>query len=93
MNRDGVPHLPTLDDAGKENVQKLNSLSGPAFDKEFLTVMIDTHQKALELHRQQATNAKNEDVRNYAEDATPVIEKHLNRARELQGELQGTPRN
>jgi putative membrane protein len=78
-----------LPEAKHEALDKLSKVSGPQFDNEFIRMMVDDHQKAVAKFKEEETAAQNEDVRKYAKDVEPVLEKHLQKAQELQNKLSG----
>ena len=45
---------------------ELKNLTGAAFDKKFLSLMIDHHQQAIDMARPAATNAQHQEVRDLA---------------------------
>jgi putative membrane protein len=49
--------------------------------------MVTDHQKAINEFRREAASAQNADVRDYAKDVLPTLEKHLKDAQDLQGKL------
>ena len=87
MNKNGLPQPKGLPEERNEPVNKMQGLSGPAFDKEFVNMMVADHQKAVDAFRHEAATAQNPDVRDYANKVLPTLEKHLKEARDLQGKL------
>jgi putative membrane protein len=87
MNKNGMPQPKGLPEERSEAVKKLQGLSGAAFDKEFVNMMVMDHQKAINEFRHEAATAQNADVRDYAKDVLPTLEKHLKDAQDLQGKL------
>jgi putative membrane protein len=87
MNEKGIPQPNNLPEAKHEAEAKLSSLSGPAFDREFASMMVQDHEKAVEAFRNEQNTAQNADVKEYASDLLPTLEKHLQNARDLQGKL------
>ncbi|HYR44136.1 MAG TPA: DUF4142 domain-containing protein [Terriglobia bacterium] len=87
MNQKGMRQPRSLPKLQHEALSKLNRLSGPEFDREFINQMIEDHQNAVAEFRQEANVAQDKDIRNHASRMLPVLEKHLQRAPELQGRL------
>lgn len=75
--------MPTemTDEASKE-MKKLQGLSGPAFDREFVSYMVDDHKKDVAEFQEQAM-AGSGALNTYAEKTVPVLEKHLKTAQAL----------
>jgi len=87
MNKNGLPQPKGLPEVRSEAVKKLQGLSGPAFDKEFVNMMVTDHQKAVDEFRHVAATAQNADVRDFAKNTLPTLEKHLKDAQDLQSKL------
>ena len=80
--------LPTsLDPAHQTIHDRLAGMSGDAFDREFLEVMVDDHQKAVELFQKQEQSASDPDARSFASKTLPVIERHLQAAKSIRASL------
>ena len=91
MNQKGMRQPRSLPKLQHEALSKLNRLSGEAFDREFINHMVEDHQTAVAEFRQEANMAQDSDVKNYANHMVPALEKHLQRAQELQGKLSSGP--
>jgi len=89
MRDNAVPESKTLAADTKKDMDRMNLLTGPEFDREFVNMMVADHQKALEMFRDQAANAQNPDVKKYAENLLPKLEMHLDKAQRLQSKLFG----
>jgi putative membrane protein len=62
---------------------RLVDLRGRDFDREFAKVMVEDHQRAVDLYRSQAANGVDADLRAYAAALLPKIVAHLAQAKEL----------
>ena len=71
-------------------IDHLNSMDLAEFDKNFLDMMVDGHNKALDAYRSASTTVQNADLKNHINDTIPTIEKHLNRAQQLQSQWSST---
>jgi putative membrane protein len=69
---------------------RLSKLSGAAFDREYIREMVKDHQKDVASFRKHATGASDPEVKQFASSTLPVLEKHLDRAKELQQLLGGS---
>lgn len=78
--------MPTaIDDAHvKEMIAPMHKLKGAAFDKKYIADMISGHTKAIATYKEEAAHAKNAALQTYAQQALPVLEKHLSGAKDLQ---------
>jgi putative membrane protein len=87
MDKYGIAQPKTLPEDRTDAISRLQSLSGDAFDREFISVMVQDHQKAINTFRQKAETAENTDVRDYAKNMLPALERHLQDAQDLQKEI------
>jgi putative membrane protein len=60
---------------------------GPQFDRTYIEQEIGIHKAVLDLAEQAHGAAQNEELKKLIEQAKPVIEKHLDRAEEIQNKL------
>jgi len=61
----------------KKEMAKLEQLSGPDFDREYITMMIKDHQQDLKEFKSEAQVAQNPSVKQVAEQGSNVISQHL----------------
>ena len=69
------PKSPSKKD--KKEMAKLEQLSGPDFDREYITMMIKDHQQDLKDFKNEAQVAQNPNVKQVAEQGSNVISQHL----------------
>jgi putative membrane protein len=55
------------------------------FDEQFMQVMVEDHQRALQLFNAEASGGADPDLRAFAAATVPLIEAHLSEARSLAG--------
>ncbi|HEY2379625.1 MAG TPA: DUF4142 domain-containing protein [Terriglobia bacterium] len=91
MNKYGIAQPPTLPEERKEAVNDVKGLTGQSFDRKFIDLMVKDHEKAIADFQHEASVAQNNDVKNYAQDLIPVLQKHLGKAKELQGKMESKP--
>lgn len=76
--------VPEMKQAGAEGMAKLAQLEGAAFDREFVQLAIENHQKTLDaIDKKLLPSASNETVRTAVTDARKVVAHHLELAKEL----------
>lgn len=68
----------------KALIGPMNELHGEAFDHKFIQEMITGHTKAIETYKKEAADAQNPAIKSYAEAALPVLQKHLEAAKDLE---------
>jgi putative membrane protein len=70
--------LPTaLDKEHQSKIDSMGQLSGKEFDKAYINMMIDGHQKTLALMQDEAKNGKEADLRGFAAQTAPIVQMHL----------------
>jgi putative membrane protein len=75
----------------KQETQALQSApKGAEFDKTYIDQEVAAHQAVLDLANQAHDQADNAQLKALIEKAKPVIEKHLDQAKQLQQKLQGS---
>lgn len=60
---------------------------GPQFDRTYIEQEIGAHKLVLDVSQKGHDAAQNEELKQLIEKAKPVVEKHLNRAEEIQKKL------
>ncbi len=74
-----------IDEAhNKAIIGPYQKLKGAAFDHKYIADMIAGHTKAIEIYKKMAVDAENPAIKTYAETALPVLEKHLEGAKDLE---------
>lgn len=79
----GVSEPKGLSKKDKAEVAKLNSLSGPEFDKAYIAAMVKDHKRDLSDFRAEAQNTQNPAVKQVAQQGAQVIDQHLQMAEQL----------
>lgn len=72
--------------------ERLDQHSGAEFDREYMSLMVEKHEKAVEDTRARAEGADNEQVRQWAAKTLPALQKHLEQARQIHATLEKRPR-
>jgi putative membrane protein len=70
-------------------ISKLNALSGSDFDKEYMDMMVEDHQKAVALFERQAARGGDADIKSWASGKVPALREHLQLAREVESKVKG----
>lgn len=80
--------LPTsLDAEHQARLDRLRNLQGEEFDREYMSQQMMAHRDALALHQGYAQNGDDAALREFAQQAVPVVQRHHDR---LQREGAGT---
>lgn len=81
---DGLnPRPPMLEPAQRAMLRQLERARDRDFDRLYLSQQIPAHVQGLALHRNYARNGQGAALRRAAADIVPVVQHHLERAREL----------
>jgi putative membrane protein len=73
--------LPTTMDAEHQRAyDKLVSLTGDDFDKQYMKAMTDDHDDTVKLFKDETQNGKDDELKQFAIRTLPIIEKHDNMA-------------
>jgi len=68
----------------KMMIDPFQKVKGAAFDKKYVHEMIAGHTKAIAIYKKEAENAENPALKNYAQQALPTLQKHLDGAKALE---------
>jgi putative membrane protein len=69
-----------LDKNHQAHMDKLNKLSGPQFDREYMKHMVDDHRKTVADFEKQSKSGKDEELKKWAGDKLPTLREHLKMA-------------
>lgn len=76
--------VPTgMDTAHQTKFDKLKSLQGADFDKEYDSIQVDAHRDAVDLFERFAKSGDNKELQSFAEKHLPHLREHLRMARDL----------
>jgi putative membrane protein len=71
-------------DLDKKMIDPFQKLQGAAFDHHYVQEMIAGHTKAIAIYKKEAADAQNPALKSYAEQTLPVLQKHLDGAKDLE---------
>ena len=66
---------------------KLSSDTGKQLDKDYMERMVEDHQKDVQEFTDKSQNAKDPDVKQWASKTLPVLQKHLEKAQQIDSKL------
>jgi len=67
--------------------EKLSTLEGDAFDREYMAGMVKDHEAAVSLFEKQSANGKDEELRSWAKKTLPDLKHHLEMARKTRDKV------
>ena len=68
---------------------RLSRLSGSQFDQAYMQLMVEEHTKDVNKFKEEAANAHDDTVKQFAAATLPVLESHLNQAQQIERQLNG----
>jgi putative membrane protein len=69
----------------KTEYDRLSKLSGAAFDRAYMQLMLQDHRKDVSEFRKESTSGKDPDVKQFASQTLPTLEGHLKMAQTTAG--------
>ncbi len=88
--KEGVSVPTTLTAKDQALKDKLNGLSGSAFDKAYMEAMVKDHRHDVSEFQREANNATDPDLKSFASETLPTLQEHLKMARETLTKVGGT---
>lgn len=83
-----VPTQP--DSSSKKELDRLSKLSGPAFDRAYMKLMVSDHEKDVSEFEKESKSAQDSDVKSFAGKTLPTLQEHLRLAREDNSRVAGS---
>jgi putative membrane protein len=78
-----APPAITLDREHAAQIEQLRAASGNEFDRAYITMQVDGHNKALELHRTYASQGDHPSLKEFAATTSGVVAGHLGHAQQV----------
>lgn len=86
--------LPTeLDEKHRQHVTKMSAMTGPEFDRAYMRMMVNEHQKDVSNFEKQSNRGADPDLKTFASTTLPTLQEHLQMARTLDGSQRGGNNN
>jgi putative membrane protein len=76
----GVTLPASLDKKNQDTMDKMQKLSGAAFDKAYMSHMVDDHKQDIADFQKEAKGGKDVDVKGFADKTLPTLKDHLKMA-------------
>ena len=73
----GVTLPTTMDRSSQKEYDRLSKLSGSDFDQEYMKHMVSDHKKDVRAFKSEIKKAKDNDLKQWAQNTLPVLEEHL----------------
>ena len=75
----------------KKDIDKLSKLSGAAFDKMYMSMMVKDHKKDVSEFKKETTKADDANVKSFAQQTLPTLREHLQMARSVASKVGAHP--
>lgn len=86
----GVTVPSTLPASKQKEVDHLSKLSGAAFDKAYVSMMVKDHKKDVAEFKKESTKAKDSDVKSFASTTLPTLQDHLKMIEDISAKMHPT---
>jgi putative membrane protein len=73
-----------IDEKHNKMIAMFEKLKGGAFDHHYIHEMAVGHEAAIAAYKKEVQEGQNPDIKAYATQALPILEKHLNGAKDLE---------
>lgn len=80
-----VPQKPGA--KAQASYDKLSGLTGDAFDRAYIRLMVQDHKKDVQEFKKQAASGSDPELKQFASSTLPTLEKHLQDAQSLQDRI------
>jgi len=86
----GVTVASTLPASKQKEVDQLSKLSGAAFDKKYVSMMVQDHKKDVAEFKKESTKAKDSDLKSWASSTLPTLQDHLKMIEDISAKMHPT---
>jgi putative membrane protein len=76
-----------LDPKHKNQAEALSRLSGPQFDKAYMTLMVQEHTQDVNKFKKEASESHDPTVKQFAQATLPVLQSHLTEAQQVEQQV------
>lgn len=77
----------SLGEDEKKHLDEMAKLSGAEFDKHYMDMMVNDHDKTVSMFEDAARNAKDAEIKAFAEKTLPVLKEHQAAAKALHDKM------
>lgn len=86
----GITVPSALPASKQKDVDQLSKLSGSAFDKKYVSMMVKDHKQDVAEFKKQSTKAKDADVKSFASTTLPTLQDHLKMIEDISAKMHPT---
>jgi len=80
----GITLSSTLDPRHQAQVDRLNKLTGPAFDKAYVNNQVRAHESTVELFQEEAQSGQDPDLKAFASRTLPTLQSHCSSIKSIE---------
>ena len=77
----------TLTTAKQQKLDSLNAMSGSAFNRAYIKMMVSSHQETVDMFQKESDSGNDTDVKSFSSTWLPTFKTHLQHAQMLQESL------
>lgn len=67
----------------KKSLESMKAMKGKAFDNRYMTMMNEDHRKTIDLFQKQANSGGDTQLKTWAQNTLPVLQKHMDSAQAI----------
>jgi putative membrane protein len=86
-NQKNITLPSTVTSEQQDKIDKLSKETGSAFDKDFISMAIDDHEKDIDNFKKAGDNLTDQDLKDFIVKALPTLQKHLDKAKEIRKKM------
>lgn len=83
----GIELPATVSETQKQDIEKLSKLSGAEFDRQYMAMMVDDHDKDVADFGDEAKNGSDAQIKAFAAKILPTLQEHQRMAHEIKDKL------
>ncbi|GHA63440.1 hypothetical protein GCM10007389_14970 [Pontibacter akesuensis] len=68
-------------------LEELRGKTGQEFDREYMNLMVSSHEEAVSLFENASNELENQEVKSFASSTLPKLRQHLDRAQQLENNM------
>lgn len=85
----GINVSQELDEKHRDVVDKLSKKTGAEFDKDYMSEMVDDHERDVKEFEKASKELKDADLKSFASTTLPTLREHLTLARQVHAKVKG----
>jgi putative membrane protein len=87
VTKKNMQFMPAMDDKTHDKMTDVMKKQGADFDKDYMDLMVDDHQKDVDRFKKEAEKNEDPDLKAWAAKTLPTLLMHLDSAKAIQGSL------